>query len=235
MQLAIDTSTDTASLALADNGKILAGVSWCCNRNHTIELLPRLEELLKQNNLDLKSLDAVMVAIGPGSYNGLRVGISTAKGLALGLDIPIIGLSTLEGIAYQHTDTGLPICPLLDVRRDEIAAALFQKQNGRWLRLKEEHITTLETLYSQIKDKTIFCGDYISHVENKLRSGLGTKAVIATQATSSGLAPLLISLGLIRFKAGVFDPPASLQPLYLRQPAITRPRKALGVSGRHPV
>jgi len=231
MQLAIDTSADTASLALADKGRILAEASWCCGRNHTLELLPRLNKLLGQNSLDINSLDAIMVATGPGSYNGLRVGISTAKGLALGLDIPIIGLSTLEATAYMHADTGLPICPLIDIRRNEIAAALFQKRGGEWLKLKDEYITTLEGLYSQIKGKTVFCGDYTSLIKNELQNRLGTKAVIAASVSESSLASVLISLGSKRLKAGGYSRPAGLQPLYLRQPAITMPRKAPGMSG----
>jgi len=230
MQLAIDTSAEIASLALADKGKILAKVSWHCGQNQTIQLLPRLEQLLKRNNLHLESLNAIIVATGPGSYNGLRVGISTAKGLALGMDIPLIGLSTLEAIAYRHAGTGLPVCPIIDVRRNEIATAIFKKQNGSWLRIKKEHITTLEALYPQIKEKTVFCGDYIPSVKDELLNKLGAKAVVATEAAEPGLATVLISLGAKRLKSGDYDQPASLQPLYLRQPAITKPRKALGMS-----
>ena len=143
MQLAIDTSAETASLALADKGKILAEVSWRCGQNQTIQLLPRLEQLLKQNNLQLKSLNAVMVATGPGSYNGLRVGISAAKGLALGMDIPLIGLSTLEAIAYRNADSGLPVCPIID-RNKPIASPSINviPINSA---IKIEHITLVST------------------------------------------------------------------------------------------
>ena len=82
MQLAIDTSTDTASLALVQGSEVLAELTWHCGQNHTIELLPHLTHLLNQAKLSLQSINFIIVAKGPGSFNGLRVGISTAKGLA---------------------------------------------------------------------------------------------------------------------------------------------------------
>ncbi|GAI02337.1 unnamed protein product [marine sediment metagenome] len=113
MQLAIDTSTDTASLALVQDSEVLAELTWRCEQNHSVELLPRLADLLGRTKSNLQSISCVMVAKGPGSFNGLRVGVSTAKGLAFSLGIPIIGISTLEVEAYQHAETNLPICPII--------------------------------------------------------------------------------------------------------------------------
>ena len=117
MQLAIDTSTDTASLALVQDSQVLAELTWHCGQSHSTELLPRLLDLLNQSKLSLESTNGIIVARGPGSFNGLRVGISTAKGLALSLGCPIIGISTLEAAAYPHADTGLPICPIFSAGR----------------------------------------------------------------------------------------------------------------------
>ena len=114
MQLAIDTSTDNTSLALVDEETVLFELTWRSRQNHTVELLPHLDYLLKQHHLDIKSISAVIVALGPGSFNGLRVGISTAKGLAMSLDIPLIGISTLSAEAYPQAVTGLPICPIFN-------------------------------------------------------------------------------------------------------------------------
>ncbi|MAE11487.1 MAG: tRNA (adenosine(37)-N6)-threonylcarbamoyltransferase complex dimerization subunit type 1 TsaB, partial [Dehalococcoidales bacterium] len=109
IQIAIDTSTDTAGLALGQDGEVVAELSWFCGRHHSTQLLPNLSHLLNQTGLSLESADCIIVARGPGSYNGLRVGISTAKGLAFSLNIPIVGISTLEAEAYQHAATGLPV------------------------------------------------------------------------------------------------------------------------------
>ena len=104
MQLTIDTSTDTASIAIIQNNEVLAELAWRCQQNHTVELLPRLAQLLNNTKVALQSISCIIVAKGPGSFTGLRVGISTAKGLAFSLGIPIIGISTLEVEAYQHAE-----------------------------------------------------------------------------------------------------------------------------------
>ncbi len=122
MQLAIDTSTDTASIALVRDAEVLVELTWHSGRNHTTQLLPNLSRLL--DKADIHSVNCIFVAKGPGSFNGLRVGVSTAKGLAFSLKIPLVGISTLEVEAYQHAETGLPVCPIFNAGRGEIATAI---------------------------------------------------------------------------------------------------------------
>jgi len=224
MLLAIDTSTDTASLALVQDSQVLAELTWHCGQNHTTMLLPQLVHLLNQTGLGLQSLSGVIVAKGPGSFNGLRVGISTAKGLAFSLGIPLVGISTLEVAAYQHAETGLPICPILNAGRGEIATAIYQKKYNKWLRLAAEHITTVEALCSQITTKTIFCGEFTPFIVTQLREQLRQRAVIPPPATRLRRAGFLAELGQQRLEAGNYDNPATLQPLYLRRPPITKPK-----------
>ncbi len=222
--LAIDTSTDTASLALLKDTRVLAELTWHCHLNHSVELMPSLSRLLEQTGLELESVRSIIVATGPGSFNGLRVGLSSAKALAFSLGIPIAGIGTLEAEAYQHAETGLPICPIFDAGRGEIATATYQKKDNEWCQLIAEHITTVETLCSQITTKTIFCGEFIPLIATQLRKQLKQKAVIPSSATGLRRASFLAELGLKRLKAGDYDNPATLQPLYLRQPAITKPK-----------
>ncbi len=224
MQLAIDTSTDTASLAVVQDSEVLAELTWHCGQNHTIELLPHLAHLLNQTRLNLQSTSCIIVARGPGSFNGLRVGISTAKGLAFSLGIPIVGISTLEVEAYQHAETGLPICPVFNAGRGEIATAIYQKKYNKWRQLATEHITTVEALCSQIATKTIFCGEFIPSIATQLRKKLKQRAIIPPSAALLRRASFLAELGLKRLKAGNYDNPATLQPLYLRRPPITEPK-----------
>jgi len=224
MQLAIDTATDTASLVLVQNGEVLAESTWCCEQSHTTQLLPHLVDLLEQNKLSLQSVSGVIVVKGPGSYNGLRVGISTAKGLAFSLGIPIIGISSLELAAYQHADTGLPVCPMLNAGRGEIATALYQKKDNKWSQLAPEHITTVDQLLPQITTKTVFCGALVSSIATELRNQLQEKAVIPPPPTPAQRASLFAKLGQMRLEAGSYDDPVTLQPLYLRQPQITKPK-----------
>ena len=224
MQLAIDTSTDTASLAIVQDSEVLAELTWRCGQNHTAQLLPHLAYLLNQTKLSPQSTTGIIVARGPGSFNGLRVGISTAKGLAFSLGIPIVGISSLEVEAYQHAETGLPICPIFNAGRGEIATAIYQAKHNEWRQLIAEHITTVESLCSQITTKTIFCGEFISFIATQLRKQLKQKAVIPPPAAGLRRASFLAELGLKRLKADDYDNPATLQPLYLRRPPITKPK-----------
>ncbi len=222
MLLTIDTSTDSASLALVQDSKTLAEATWRCGQNHSVELLPRLSQLLNETETELKAIDCILVAKGPGSFNGLRVGLSTAKGLAFSLDIPIIGISSLELEACQHAESDLPIGPIFNARRGEIATALYQNKDNKWQQLTPEHITTIEALDSEIKGKTLFCGEYLPLIASQLKEKLKGKAVIAPDRPRR--ASLLAELAKGRLEAGDYDSPATLQPLYLRRPAITRRR-----------
>ena len=224
MQLAIDTSTDIVSLALSEDSQVIAELSWRSQQNHSTELLPQINHLLKLAKVDIKSISQIIVAKGPGSYNGLRVGLSTAKGLAFSLKAPIVGISTLEAQAYQHAEIGLPICPIFNAGRAEIATAMYQKKDGKWRKLTAEHITTLESLCSGITTKTIFCGELEPAMANQLKRKLKQKAVLASPATRLRRAAYLAELGQKRLKSADYDNPTTLQPLYLRLPPITKPK-----------
>jgi len=225
MQLAIDTSTDTASLALADDCRILAELTWRCGQNHTTTLLPNLNDLLRQAGIELKAITGIIVARGPGSYNGLRVGISAAKGLAFSLNVPLTGISTLEAMAYQHAATGLPVCPILKAGRTEIAAARYQMIQGQWQELTSAHITTVEALCAGIDTRTIFCGEITANARQTLSDALKEMAVIPSDSANLRRAGFLVELGKIKIDAGKCDTPTTLSPIYLRRPHITKPNK----------
>ncbi len=222
MYIAIDTSTDTSSLALVQDGEVIAELTWRAYQSHLRQLLPNLEHLLRQIDRDISLAEAIIVAKGPGSYNGLRVGVSTAKGLAFSLGIPVIGVTTMEAEAYQHAAGGLPVCPVYNAGRGEIAAALYQQRGVRWRQLVPEHITTLDALAAETKVETLFAGEYVTAIGVRLRRLLGRKAVIASPPARLRRAAFLAELGLKRAKSGDYDDAATLQPLYLRGPAITQ-------------
>jgi tRNA threonylcarbamoyl adenosine modification protein YeaZ len=225
MLLAIDTSTDTASLALLEDSRVLAELTWYCGQNHTVELLPQLTHLLHQIESGLQTIGGIIVARGPGSFNGLRVGISTAKGLAFSLGIPVVGIGTLEAVAYQHAETGLPICPIFNAGRGEIATAVYQKKYHKWLKLATEHITTVEALCSQTTTRTVFCGEFVPSVATQLKDRLKQRAIIPSPATRLRRAGFLAELGKQQLEASNYDNPTTLQPIYLRRPPITKPKR----------
>jgi tRNA threonylcarbamoyl adenosine modification protein YeaZ len=229
MYLAIDTSTDTAGLALFEDGVFTADLSWHSGQNHTTELLPNLNQLLKKHDTEISSVKGVVVARGPGSFNGLRVGLSVAKGLAFSLGIPIVGFSTLAAESYRYVASGLPVCPIFEAGRCEIATAIYRQQDSQWHCSSAEHITTVTVLASGISENTLFCGESSPTTTAEIKRKLKSKAIFPPMATSSRIT-CLAQLGLERLNAGDSDDLASLQPLYLRRPPITRSKKIIRLS-----
>ena len=229
MELAIDTATDTASVAVSRQGVPVAETSWHAGQNHTVNLMPNALHLLALAGGEMNKIEAVFVALGPGSYNGLRAGLSAAKGLAFSLNIPLAGIGTLEIEAYPYADTGLPICVIQNAGRGEIAAATYRMSNKGWRKLVDEQITTLDALCNSIDTKTIFCGQFAAFPENQpeparfVAERLGELAIIRENTLRH--AGILAELGWKKLQRGEADDIATLQPLYLRRPSITKPRE----------
>ena len=224
MEIAIDTSTGWGGIALSQDGNLLADLTWKPGQNHTSELFPNIERLLQTARADIRSLSAVFVATGPGSFNGLRAGISAAKGLAFSLHIPLVGISTLEAEALPFAFTGLPLCPIHDAGRGEIAVALY-RQADNWRQLKEEYLTTVESLCAAVNEKTIFCGEIPPAAIGLILASLGDKAVIPGWEQRLRRPGYIACLGWQRLQSGQEDNLAILQPIYLRQPPITQRKK----------
>ncbi len=226
MELAIDTSTDTAGIALSRSGEVIAEMSWHAGQNHTVELIPNIIKMLEQAKAEINDVEVVVIAKGPGSFNGLRVGFATAKGFAMSMDIPLVSIGTLELEAYPHASTGVPVCPVQDVGRGEVAAALYQMDEGEWRQLVEEHITTVEGLCGKTRSEAVFClrfSDRSPDIARRIGELLGDKAVVVDNTFCR--AGVLADLGYKRLERGERDDVAAVQPLYLRRPAVTKPKR----------
>jgi tRNA threonylcarbamoyl adenosine modification protein YeaZ len=224
MYLAIDTSTNNASLSIIKEDQVLVELNWLSKQNHSVELMPSLNQLLEQTKTSLKSTDGIIVAIGPGSFNGLRVGISTAKGLAFSMGIPLVGINSLEATAYQYAESGLPVCPIFNAGRGELVTALYQRKDTKWCQIINQHITTIDDLIGEITDITIFCGEPTETALKQLKDKLKQKAIIPSSISRLRRSAFLAELGIKRLETGDHDTPASLQPIYLRLPPITHPK-----------
>lgn len=127
MLLALDTSTHLAGLALCENGELRAEYIWDVGANHSVELLRRVEWLLQERGLSMTQISAVAAAIGPGSFTGVRVAVTVAKTLAFSLKIPLVGISTLDVIAYSQAAAAFPVCALMEAGRGEFYAAFYRQ------------------------------------------------------------------------------------------------------------
>ncbi|MFO7996212.1 MAG: tRNA (adenosine(37)-N6)-threonylcarbamoyltransferase complex dimerization subunit type 1 TsaB [Dehalococcoidia bacterium] len=223
MELTIDTSSNIAGVILSHKGEPMASLTWQTSRNHTVQLLPTLTCLLRQARVELSSIEAIIVAKGPGSFNGLRVGISTAKGLASALNIPLVGINTLEAEAYHFAFTGLPLRPVHKAGREEIATALYRQKDDEWRCLEEDNLTTVRILCRRIRQKTLFCGEIPPDIVSEIQQSLGKRAIIS-QSNGSSRGSALATLGWRKLNRGEQDDPVTLQPVYLRPPHITKPR-----------
>ena len=225
MLLAIDTATRVAGLVLYDPaaGRVLGEETWYSNDNHSVELMPRVARLMEQQRLAPAELTGMVVSLGPGSFTGLRTGLSTAKGLALALKAPVVGVPTLEVTARPHLGQRLPIWAILQAGRGRICVAHYVRQRGHWRRQGEYLLTTVEALGDQVEDEAaIFCGEIDAREADLIRRRLGGDAVVVTPAASPRRAAYLAEIGWERLARGDRDDPVTLSPIYLHQ-EVPRP------------
>lgn len=149
--LAFESSARPASVALLQDGRLLSQYSQCSQLTHSRTLLPMAEDMLKNAELSLHDVDLFAVAHGPGSFTGVRIGVSTVKGLSWALDKPCVGVSTLEGMAWNGLSAGGVICPVMDARRSQVYNALFEIRDGRPTRLTEDRPISLEDLSEEVR------------------------------------------------------------------------------------
>lgn len=156
--LALDTTAATATAALTDNDKLIGLYMLNVNLTHSEIMLPMIENLLKNSKIDINDVDIFACSAGPGSFTGVRIGISLLKGLAFGKERPCVAVSSLQALAYNLNGFDGIICPVMDARRNQIYNALFYRGE----RLCEDRLTTLNDLKNEIKQyghKIYYVGD----------------------------------------------------------------------------
>ena len=222
MILAINTTVGQFSLALMKiDGEVLAELLLAPGKGRYTSLMPALQSLLDLSGKSLAGLKSVIVARGPGSFTGLRVGLALAKGLAHSMKINIIGVSSLEALANQISPTPYQICPIINSRRDEVFTSLFRWEEEKGLKEIAEHACRrLDSLESFIGRPTLFIGHEYHKQAPILRQSLNEKAVLAPAHLWILRASTVAALGLARFHGNDFDDINELTPFYMRPPDI---------------
>jgi tRNA threonylcarbamoyladenosine biosynthesis protein TsaB len=218
--LALDTSTAWASVALYDGKNVLAEETWHAQRRHGDELFPTIERVLSQARKKISDVDRVAVATGPGSFTGLRVAIAAAQGIARGAGASIVGVSTLDVLAYPHAHSKQRTCALLPAGRTEWYAAFYQERNRKWMRRSPFIVATLPDLCRQIGTHTLFVGEIDDESEQLLRDLLGPKAIFAPPASRMRRAGYLAELGWRALESAPQAKLAEIEPIYVKQPSI---------------
>ena len=218
MILGIDTATQMAGLALYNEDGIYAEETWYADRNHTIELMPRLVRMLNQAKLEVANLTALAVSLGPGSFTGLRIGLAIAKGLALPHKLPVVGVPTLEVTAYPFRDIKLPVWALAQAGRGRILAACYDRKDDGWQAIVEAHVTTIETLAEKIEQFALCVGEIDQAAAKELQRHSHHKAQVVSPATRLRRPGYLAEIAATRLKASDQDDPDALVPIYASSP-----------------
>lgn len=224
MLLAIDTATRTISLALHDGQRVLAENSWHTANHHTIELTPGVTQMLARLELSVQDLQGVAVALGPGSFTGLRIGLGVAKGMALAVGLPLLGVPTPDVLAFAQgppiniEDEEEQLCVVLQAGRGRIVAALYGWTDGRWQATQIAFIVTWPELVQRLNNTpTRIVGELDDSGRELLRAS-GQRLSRLDGAASLRRAGYLAELGWQRLRRGEQDEAATLAPIYLHNP-----------------
>jgi tRNA threonylcarbamoyladenosine biosynthesis protein TsaB len=210
--LALDTSLRDASLAVAKDGKLVRSREHSFNKDLSAKLSGHIKSILKSASLTLKKVDALVVGLGPGSFTGLRVGLSTAKAISYALNIPVVGLASLDSIAYGLPDDG-QICVIRDAKRQLFYACRYEKKGKQLKRTSAYMLVSMEDLLRTVEGKTVFAGDGIALAKEALLKHDG--ASLAPQKYWSPSAKHLLALAQERIAKKDFDDARTLVPIYL--------------------
>ena len=214
MLLAVDTSSRWIGLALYDGSQVIAEEAWQSRNNHTIELAPAVAGLFKRTETTPGGLSALAVALGPGSFTSLRIGLGLVKGMALALHLPIIGVPTLDILAASQPVQEWPLAAVLQAGRGRIAVGWYLEKDGAWCAQEEARVTTVEELSQGIHKPTLICGELTAE-ERHLLARKRKNAMLASPAASLRRPAFLAELAWQRWQAGQVDDPVTLSPVYL--------------------
>jgi len=231
MILAVNTSSVQFSIALLrENGTLLGEVSICAGPAGSRPLFPALDDLLARTGSNVKRIKALAVATGPGSFTGLRVGLSVTKGFSHALQVPLIGVPSLSAMAAQLSHPAHPVCPILGSKRGEVFAGMFElREEEEVVRVKADACLPWEELGQFVEGTAIFLGDDYATQAGNIKRILGKRALLAPASFWNLRASAVGMVALGRLKRSDWDDLGSLVPSYLRPPDIRTP--VTGVAG----
>jgi tRNA threonylcarbamoyladenosine biosynthesis protein TsaB len=218
--LAIDTSTTYASVALYDGRAVLAEGTWHAHRRHDDHLFPEIERLLGLAGATLKDVTRIAVAIGPGSFTGVRVAIAAAQGVARASGAGTVGVVTLDVAAHPFAGSCARVCALIPAGRGEHYAAMYRERGGAWTRTSGIEIASAAELARRVATETLFVGEIDDATASALRAALGRRASFAPAGATVRRAGHLAAIGWAGFERGDAELGKPLEPLYIRAPLI---------------
>lgn len=217
MLLAVDTSNEWMGLAIYDGEQVRGERAWQSSQHHTIELAPAIQELLASCNLTMKDITALGVAIGPGSFTSLRVGLALAKGIVFARNIPLIGIPTLDILAHVQAESNLPLAVAIGAGRGRYALGWYKNVEGVWQADGPARVVSAEALKDEVASPSLVCGEFTGEVRQKISEN--KNAQLISLEDSQRKPAMLAKLAWARFQNGDVDDAASLAPIYLHTAA----------------
>jgi tRNA threonylcarbamoyladenosine biosynthesis protein TsaB len=215
--LGINTSTREGSVALMSDKVLISEHILNVGVTHSERLLPAISWLLQEAGIDFPELSGIAVTVGPGSFTGLRIGLASAKGLALASSLPLVGVPTLEAMARNLPFCRYPICPLLNARKGEVYWALYQFEGEELIQVEKEAASPPEGVANRVREKTVFVGDGAADYARQIKGILGQRALFAPATAGTVRASVVAEMGMDRLRRGERDDLASLVPRYVRR------------------
>jgi tRNA threonylcarbamoyladenosine biosynthesis protein TsaB len=224
--LAVETSTMLGGDAVADDlYGLIAEVRLNIKSTHSERLMTEIDHVLKQSGLEISDIDAFALTIGPGSFTGLRIGLSTVKGFSYATGKPIVSVPTLEALAWNFHYCRYPVCTMLDARKKEVYAALFRWESEGFIRLIDEVSVNADKLLEKIRVKLentidqeiIFTGEGALLYKDKIVEVMKGKAVFPPLEKMIPSPANVASMGIQKALRGEFSEPVSLIPCYIRR------------------
>lgn len=226
--LALDSSGLVASVAVVSDDNLIGEYTINYKKTHSQTLLPMLDEVAKMIELDLKTVDAIAVSAGPGSFTGLRIGSATAKGLALALDKKIVSVPTVDALAYNIWNCTDVICPLMDARRQQTYTGLYTFEDGRMQTLLPQCVVQIEEIINKVNDMgkpVVFLGDGVPVFADFIAQHCNVPYQYAPAHCNKQRAASVAALGAILYGEGKAEPAAEHKPDYLRLSQAERERQ----------
>ncbi len=217
LTLAVDTSTQSVSVALLNSDSVLAECLINVGINHSETLLPAIERILSVAGTEIAEVDLFALTVGPGSFTGLRVGAATIKGLALAADKPVVGVSSIDALALNVANSTITICPMLDARKKEVYTALY-RPDGRGIpeKIVREMVVDPETFLKGIDEEAIFLGDGARNYSELIKGILPDRSYFALPHLQYIKASAVGLLGINKFIEGDILDIMTFTPQYLR-------------------
>lgn len=214
MLLALDTSTQWMGIALYDGESVRYEHIWKTQKRHTVELAPAVQNAFLESGIKIEELAAVGVALGPGSFTSLRIGLVFAKGLALANHLAIVGIPTLDFLAYSQPAKDLTLLCILQAGRGKLAVREYQQQEGRWVGQADIRVSTANEMEAAIFAPTMICGE-MNDEERRILARKWKRVQVASPANCLRRTGYLAELAWQRWKAGSVDDAITLSPIYL--------------------